>query len=217
MFNDEERKLIQAAAECIDEAITYDQDSFDSPPMPATDWDYNAGQLAYALRGLLASAAPAEGTVMLTDEQREAIAHAVTRLWEDREAANTVRVLRDILFEDVKAASAAPAEGREALAEAIEAMDVPDTNNCSNPELFERGFEYARSSAASLARAAVATAPTMSEVARPVALWQVRTCHNALWVDCSETLVEKYRGHPDFEFRALAEIERIDRAAAKGE
>ncbi|HVM93422.1 MAG TPA: hypothetical protein VMT67_11455 [Terriglobales bacterium] len=44
-------KLIEEAANCIAEAVTYEQDGFDSPPQPATQWDYNAEQLAYALRG----------------------------------------------------------------------------------------------------------------------------------------------------------------------
>ncbi|MBU9563064.1 hypothetical protein LGN12_30800 [Burkholderia multivorans] len=47
------RKLIEAAAECIAEAVNYEQDGFDSPPQPASQWDYNADQLAYALRALL--------------------------------------------------------------------------------------------------------------------------------------------------------------------
>ncbi|PFH29085.1 hypothetical protein [Burkholderia sp. JKS000303] len=52
-LTDEQRKLIEAAAECISEAVTYEQDSFDLPPQPASQWDYNADQLAYALRGIL--------------------------------------------------------------------------------------------------------------------------------------------------------------------
>ncbi|PVX61290.1 hypothetical protein [Paraburkholderia unamae] len=48
-------KLIEEAANCIAEAVTYEQDGFDSPPQPATQWDYNAEQLAYALRGEVAA------------------------------------------------------------------------------------------------------------------------------------------------------------------
>ncbi|MFL9943670.1 hypothetical protein [Paraburkholderia graminis] len=56
-LTDEQRNLIKAAAECIAESVTFEQDGFDTPPMPATQWDYNADQLAYALRAMLASKA----------------------------------------------------------------------------------------------------------------------------------------------------------------
>jgi hypothetical protein len=68
------RKLIAAAADCISEAVTFEQDGFDTAPMPATQWDYNADQLAYALRAELAAIAaggaqePAD-TVSLTGAQ----------------------------------------------------------------------------------------------------------------------------------------------------
>ncbi|MFM0487973.1 hypothetical protein [Paraburkholderia graminis] len=52
-LTDEQRNLIKTAAECIAESVTFEQDGFDTPPMPATEWDYNADQLAYALRAML--------------------------------------------------------------------------------------------------------------------------------------------------------------------
>lgn len=55
------RKLIECAADCISEAVAWEQSGFDTPPMPATEWDYNADQLAYALRALLTAAQPASG------------------------------------------------------------------------------------------------------------------------------------------------------------
>lgn len=57
----DELKLIACAADCISEAVRWEQDGFDTPPMPATEWDYNADQLAYALRALLTAAQPASG------------------------------------------------------------------------------------------------------------------------------------------------------------
>lgn len=56
------RKLIECAADCISEAVAWEQSGFDTPPMPATEWDYNADQLAYALRALLTAAQPPSGT-----------------------------------------------------------------------------------------------------------------------------------------------------------
>lgn len=59
----------------------------------------------------------------------------------------------------------------------------------------------------------------LTDAARPIVQWQVRTFDGAQmtaeWTNCSELLVERRKGHPDFEFRGLAEIERIERAGGK--
>lgn len=66
-LTDEQRELLKAAADCISEAVTYEQDGFDMPPQPATQWDYNAEQLAYALRAEL-NAHPTEQAGADADE-----------------------------------------------------------------------------------------------------------------------------------------------------
>lgn len=54
-LTDGQRKLMKMSADCIAEAVTYGQDSFDEPPQPVSQWDYNAEQLVYALRAEIAA------------------------------------------------------------------------------------------------------------------------------------------------------------------
>jgi len=72
-----------------------------------------------------------------------------------------LRKIVDLLATPPSSAPATAAEGAT-LADLIEAIEVPDTHNCSNPELFERGFSVALSSAAALVRDA-APASSASE------------------------------------------------------
>jgi hypothetical protein len=66
-------------------------------------------------------------------------------------------------------------------------------------------------------KAARAAASLVSGAA--VVQWQYRFFDGVKWIDwanCTELLVKHKRGRDDFEFRGLAEIERIDRAGEKG-
>lgn len=102
-------------------------------------------------------------------DQWRAVGHEVYPLYAAPQPAQTAVVMDD---------------ERAALADAIEEMEIPDTRHCSNPELFEQGFEVARSTAASLARAAFP-----QPVAQPVLAAQLDDARR--YQLCRESAIER--------------------------